>query len=118
MSEVRLGRNLQRREASHTAEFLAVHDVPARLESGAAANSEPLMTAIDQHHFATLRQTARDLREFVLAIDRRMQRVDGPRERTIAVAAAVLRDEAIARIGAIEAELADTLIPVPPAAVD
>lgn len=80
--------------------------MPARLESGAVANAQPFMSALDQQARATLQQTARDLREFVLAIDRRMPRVEGPRERSIAIAASTLRDEAIARIGAIEAELA------------
>jgi hypothetical protein len=75
------------------------------------------MTQLEAHH-DTLQQIARDLREFVAAIDRRVSRVQGPRERTIAIAAAVLRDEAMTRISAIEIELAGELMPVPPHSTD
>lgn len=113
MPQVRLDSHLQRREASHAAEFLALHHMPARVGAGAAAPREPIMTALDRQHYDALRQTARDLREFVAAIDRRMPRVEGPRERTIAVAASLLRHEALARISAIDEELKDALIEEP-----
>jgi hypothetical protein len=76
------------------------------------------MTHVEQVHYDGLQQIARDLREFVAAIDRRVPRVQGPRERTIAIAAAVLRDEALARIRASEIELAGELMPVPPHSTD
>jgi hypothetical protein len=118
MSEVRLDGDLQRGQAPDPAEFLALHDVPACLESGAVAHREPVVMTRDQQHHAALRQTARDLREFVAAIDRRLPRVEGPRERTIAIAAELLRHEAMARIRSIDAELAGERAPFRPPAID
>ena len=108
--------DLQRRKAPDPAEFLALHNLPACVESGAVAHREPVVTTGDHH--ADLRQTARDLREFVAAIDRRLPRIEGPRERTIAIAAELLRHEAMARICAIDAELAGERGPISPAATD
>lgn len=58
----------------------------------------------DTHH-AELERLIRELRELVEALDRRLPQVERSGEATIAKAALVLRDEAIARIAELEREL-------------